>query len=380
MLMKPSYASQRNSRFLDEGDHVVDLDTRWNTTFNQAPLWTQNHWINWINDAKLEFNLRNPLVKHWNDLKLAKAEKLPIASIRIDATMQRYLEIDWVLEILTKFRATKVVPIQVYKDKDSGHYHAWDGQHTLVMLWLMCTHIFGLDPEKTLIPVNIFDPDLKNEIRDNYISLNGGDGKHAMDTFDIIEQMIYAVRVDGSQNPKWKAMELKQRSIEKYGFFLTAKKFGDHNVIGAISRLNEIENLDVKPVDWLLHYLALVCQNNRIAEPKELLMIGNFFQNCYSAKINVDDSYISELAKLALNLWKADFSPFGVFWSKANTAYVNWHRAFHNSETQTAPKFRSELIHGMPFLVAQLGKSKFSKQIPPNTSNSEFWPKVEDLF
>jgi hypothetical protein len=375
MLMSQNYATKRNSRFNNPENHIVDVKTRWKNTFNAAPKYQQNIWTHMLNSAVNEFRLRNPNIKKWEDLDLAEAKEIVLSEGKIDTTMQRYLNINWVITLLANFRATKVVPIQVYKDQDKNVL-AWDGQHTMMLLWVIAVFVLNVEPAHVTIPVNIYKSSKKNEIRDNYISLNGGDGKCSMDTFDILEQMIYGCRIDNSPNPEWIAAEMKQQSLEKFGFFMTAEKFGDQNEIGAISRLHEIKSLDPTIVEWLVHYLAMVCQGNRVAEEKELYMMGNYFKYCKAANISVDDDYIAELATIALKLWDADFSPEGKFWNKASVAYYNWH---NNNSFGTAARFNKNATHGMPFLLAQLAKS-FSKTIPANHSGSEFVPATVDLF
>lgn len=377
-----TYAGKVNSRFYKNDSHIVDVKTRWTNTYKDAPKFQQNHWKYILQSISNEFNRRYPNVKTWEDLELAESKEVPLSTIKIDATMQRHLNIAWVLTILGNFRPTKVVPIQVYVDPD-GNMLAWDGQHTLVMLWVLCTQILNIDPDTVNVPVNIYKSNLKNEIRDNYISLNGGDAKKAMDTFDIVEQMIYGVRIDGSTNHKWVEAEKKQKCLENYDFFMTAEKFGDTEEPGAISRLHELVSLSPQVVNNLIKYLAAVINVDtngvpeRVAEEKELFMMGNFFKFCDAADINVDDAYIYDLAALANAKWKGDFSPEGPFWNKAQTAYYKWHTAHWGNNT--APRFSKGMSHGMPFLLSQLAKD-FNHPIPANHSTSEFLPATEDLF
>lgn len=383
MLMNlNTYASKVNARFQNSASHIIDIETRWKTTYKSAPKFRQNLWSHTLSSAADEFRRRYPTVNTWKDLELAESKEIPLMSIKIDTTMQRHLNIGWVLNILGNFRPTKVVPIQVYVDND-GNMLAWDGQHTLIMLWILCTKVLDIDPATVTVPVNIYKSKMKNEIRDNYISLNGGDAKQPMDTFDIIEQMIYGVRIDGSSNPKWIEAEEKQTHLENYDFFMTSEKFGDNEEPGAISRLHEIDSLQPKVVEKLIKYLSAVIDVDvngvpeRVAEEKELFMMGNFFKFCYAAGIDVTDQYITDLATVAKTKWKGDFSPEGSFWLKAQVAYYHWHTRFWGNNTE--PRFSKGLAHGMPFLIAQL-KKDFNHTIPENRSTSEFVPAVEDLF
>jgi hypothetical protein len=146
--------------------------------------------------------------------------------------MQRLLRQLWSIEIVNKFRGLKVRPIQVYKpDPTKDEYVAWDGQHTLVALWIIATQIFGEDPDKIMIPVNLYRTNDKAEMRDSFIGHNGGEYQEQLDQFDKIEQIVYGVRVDGSKNPEWLKIEEKQSVVESYDLFLTKADFGDADLL-----------------------------------------------------------------------------------------------------------------------------------------------------
>jgi len=163
------------------------------------------------------------------------------------------------------------------------------------------------------------------------------------------------------------------------GFFVTSKKFGDENEKGAISRLQEINKLDVDSVNHLMKYLALVGANQRSVVEKEMVMMANFFERCKFAKIDVDDTYISHIAGANLEAFNADFTPSGKFWTRAKNAYHNW---YEQNGWGDRPRFRAEPVHGSPFLVEQLLKSLKGTElfIPRTSSNSEFRPFKKDLF
>jgi hypothetical protein len=309
-------------------------------------------------------------------MKLVMAQFLPLADIHIDDTMQRTLSIKWVLTIINDFIESMVVPIQIYKDSITGKHHAWEGQHTALSLWIIATEIFGEDPSKVLIPVNIYHSNLKAQIRNNFIKHNGGDGKLPLDLIDIFIQMVYGVRIDGSKDPDWIKAEATQRHIEEHDLFVTAAKFNDAHLPGAISRLHEINKMDPEAVGWLCRYLSKVGCDSRPADEKEMVMMGTFFDRCHRHKIKVDDAYIDQLAHTVLFLWKGDFDKNGPFWAKADVAYKNWHSSMG---IPTFARFSREAVHGIPFLMAQLRKS-FPLPIPNITTSSEFVPDAKDLF
>ena len=371
-----SYADTKNERFSTNTDYVITAKQRWEETYDALPDYQQDRVDYMLEQAKSEFRRRNPNFTAWNTLPLAEAKSLVMNQINIDATMQRQLDIFWVLTLLTQFTATKVVPIQVYKYKE-GQYLAWDGQHTLMLLWLIATQLFEQDPNTVEVPVNVYQSTLKAEMRTNFVSLNSREGKKQLDPIDIWEQQVFGVRVDGTKNPAWVEVEQKQRVIESMGFFVTSKKFGDEDEAGAITRLQEITKLDVDTVKHLMQYLAMVGATQRPVVEKEMVMMASLFERCKFARIKVDSAYIAQIANAAITAFDADFTPSGKFWTRASNAYHNWYAQYGQGDYG---RFSKEPVHGGPFLVAQLRKYCPDIRIPNSASKSEFRPFEKDLF
>ena len=375
-LILTSYADRMNTKYNSTASHIVTPSKRWEVTYDSLTDYHQKLIDNMLQQAIYEFQMRNPRFKSWSDLQLVESKESEMSNIAIDGSMQRMLDINWVLELLTRFSPTMIVPIQVYRpDPNKDEFLAWDGQHTLMLLWIIATKIFKMKESDIKIPVNVYSSNLKSEMRANFVSLNSSEGKKRLEAIDIFQQQVFGVRVDNSTNPEWRKAELKQQHLEKNGLFVTAKKFGDEQMPGAISRLQEINKMAPVSVGWLARYLFHVANKRPIVE-KEMVMMGHFFEKCFIANIKVDDAYIAKLATLTKMLWKADFSPNSIFWTYASIAYNNWYRSTGNTNT---PRFNKEPPHGMPFFLAQLKKS-FNEKIPANTSNSEFNPNPADLF
>ena len=375
-----SYAATKNSRFSMTASQIRTIKQRWDETYNSLPKIQQQAVNNALSAAIAEFRRRNPNIKGTKDLKkqLAKAWTANMSNVCIDDTMQRQLNIAWVITLLNMFVATKVIPIHVYQpDPNDELYLAWDGQHTLVLLWLICTQVFGEDPATFDIPVNVYASHQKSEMRGCFIDLNSEEGKKMLDLFDKIEQMIYGVRVDGSTNPTWVVTEQKQQIVENHGLFLTSKKFGDDHMPGAISRMQEINKMQPESIEWLCDYLVAVGAQQRAVEEKEMVMMSYFFERCRLAKIKLTQKQVYDVATLAKNHWGADFSPSSRFWARVSLAYNNWH-AVH--VVYGNPRCNKEPIHGFPFMAEQVKKDLkgFSKLLS-NTS-SEFIPDASDLY
>jgi hypothetical protein len=372
-----SYASQWNSQFNNSQSHIISLKQRWIDTYNKL-MPHQKTALNNVIEQHIEiFKQVYSAYDTWDKLPLAESCYVKASDLYIDTTMQRLLDIQWVVTIFSKFLPTSVIPIHVYRD-EQGRLIAWDGQHTAIVLWLIITQVYGENPNNCMIPVNIYQSSCKNEMRENFVGLNSKERKKSLDPIDLWMQQIYGVRIDQSLDPNWISAEKKQQALEKYDLFVTANKFNNTDQYGAISRLQEINKLEPKVVEWLVQYLSLSTGNTRAADEKEVMIMGNFFNLCRIEKVPVDSNYITELFTVCNTLFNCDFEHHSVFWVKANQAYVNWHK--NQGLTQfSKPRFKKEVLHGMPFLVAQLEKS-FSRPVPKNVSNSEFVPDIKDLF
>jgi len=382
----PAHAAVRNAQLRNSKSNIKTIEQRWNETYADLDPITQETVDSLLESAKREFRRRFPGLKKFNKMLLAESKNVLMSSVKIDGTMQRQLNIHWVIELLNKFMETCVVPIQVYRpDPNTDEFLAWDGQHTLVLLWLICTQITGEDPSTVTIPVNVYSSSLKAEMRYNFIVLNSKEGKKMLDLIDLFYQMVLGVRVDNCNHPDWIVAEQKQTLIENAGLFVTKSSFGDTELPGAISRLQEINKLSVTGVSYLVDYLKLSTQLKRPVIEKEIVMMADFFggicaynNNPHNTKkIVVDQTYIQDLHSVANGLWGCDFSPHGKFWNQASIAFGRWHNI--HSSSMYGPKFSKEPSHGMPFLTAQLQKS-FGHPVPPSRSNSPFWPDQSDLF
>lgn len=370
----PSYASSVNATRSSGASQSMTLSERWTTSFNSLPASTQKLVTHMLTQAIAEFKRRNPHINKWTDMNLVKACEETLPNIMIDASMQRQLDIFWIISLLTRFSATKIMPIQVYETLD-GEIHAWDGQHTLFLLYIIATEICGEDPDSLKVPVNVYASHLKSEMRENFLDLNSSVGKKQIELIDHLLQQVYGVRIDGSKNPQWLLTEKKQSYAEANDLFFTAKKFGNAHMPGAISRVVEIMQYGPDVIENLCMYLALSLGSNRAADEKELVMMAGYFEKCRVANITVDAGYIADIYQIT-SKWNCNFDPTGPFWDRADRAYKNWHSAMGFG---THARFDKNPSLGMPFLIAQF-KKDMTRPVPESTSNSNFVPADADLF
>ena len=105
-----SYASKWNQQYNDEDSFYVDLKERLEQTIQSLPYTVQQSIRAAIKNACGTFEKLNPVFKKFEDIELCEAVWRPLSDILIDITMQRKLDIAWVLNILKNFRL-KGVPI-----------------------------------------------------------------------------------------------------------------------------------------------------------------------------------------------------------------------------------------------------------------------------
>lgn len=349
------YAHRVNSRFHKSQSQYVDIATRLEEAIRHAG-WRAGL----IAQATKEFVVRNKYIQSKKHIKLCSAQSAKMGQIVIDITLQRELNIRHLVSILTKFKQVLVMPICVYEDPAApGRYVCWDGQHTVVMLYIIYSQILGEDINEVDIPIVLYPSTMKAEMRECFIMLNG-EAKEPLDPIDIFYQKIYGVRTDGSVNSDWLLAEEKQQALENADMFVTNEKFGDEKQPGALTVLTELDNddFDLEVTQVFCKYFKMICDSNRPVRPKESWMLYMYFDLCLSAGIQLDDIYISNVANALRVVDNGDFNALE-FYRKAVESYQEWFR--HNKPTPdgtiwgiTYPEKRI----GLTFLIAQISKAQ----------------------
>lgn len=367
------YASQINGRFHKSQSQYVDIATRLAEAIKHAG-WRAGT----VSQAAKEFAVRNKGIQSKKNIKLCSAQIAKMNQIVIDITLQRELSIQHLVSILTKFKQILVMPICVYEDPAApGNYVCWDGQHTIVMLYIIYAQILGEDVSDVDVPIVIYPSTMKAEMRECFIMLNG-DAKQPLDPIDIFYQKIYGVRTDGSTNADWLLNEAKQEALESNDMFLTDEKFGDEKQPGAFSRTVELvsDNYSLEVTQAFCKYFKAVCDSNRPVRPKESWMLYEYFDMCISAGIVLDDQYITKVAKSLRAVDNNDFNA-DVLWIAGRESWQRWF--LHNKPNPdgtlwgiTYPEKRL----GLTMLVAQIAKAGI--KVP--TYQSLWTVPTKDLF
>lgn len=399
----PSYATQVNAKYSSTASHFQDLKARWNATIS---LYNPNT-VNTINST-LKMRIRNWISAHTNvktfkDMPLCKAQTAKLSDIIIDATMQRQLNISWVLSIIENWRAWQAMPVQVYRVGANASpelaylgndnlYASWDGQHTAMAFYVIAVFILGLDPKDVEIPVVIYDVSTKAEIRNNFIQSNSDGGKKLLDKIDIFQQMVFGVRVDGATYPEWIKVEEKQRYLEAADLFLTDSKFGDADQIGAISRVQDIVHPNVSPEvvrQFCVYAKTVLGFTPRAINTKEAPIILGFLKMAASGNIHYTDEEIQSLAVLCHDLFDADFDEAGPYWAKLEVAYINWWESFYVDTDESLrperPRMNKDWPQGGTFFWHLLRKNWKNEagmrmHLPHLNIQTPFLPAPQDLF
>ena len=106
-----SYADQQNSQYNHSGSKYVDLKQRFNDTISTLQSMKSSGVRSQLKNAIAVFQKNNPGVKCFEDLQLCVAGLTPMSDILIDITIQRILNLTWVIEILRNFRDVQADPI-----------------------------------------------------------------------------------------------------------------------------------------------------------------------------------------------------------------------------------------------------------------------------
>ena len=387
--MAKLYAEKMNENYKLASSHFVDLGSR-------LRYYSKRTFQSWqLSGTVKEWKERRPDIKAWEDLHLCKALSTSLDKILVDTTMQREINMDHVNKILNQFRGSMIMAIQVYEDPERpGFYIAWDGQHTAMVLYIICVQILGMRPQDVEIPIVVYDVKQKAEIRRNFILLNG-DAKEPLDNYDKFRQMIFGVRHDGSEDKMWIEVSKRQDLFEKANLFVTASKLGDDEETGAFTLLadtimsDNIKNLkDVSVTEMFTNYWTTLGEK-RAVDAKEARQVFEYFDACHKQGINVDQDYIDQFVIFCKNYFNADWSGgkiSGPFWAKTRTAYENWYRK-QNPDGDLDKKtgmikvrgYTTEWSCGGPFLIAQLKKSTNLK-VPKFDAASGFNPNAKDLW
>ena len=382
-----THAQKVNAQYHRTNSNFISLQQRLVEALQTSPIYA-----GLLISAVDEFKRRNPNWSKFSDIKLCEAIQVSIDKVLVDTTMQRAINIRHIINILSNFKETMVMAIQVYEDPNKpGFYIAWDGQHTAVALYIILTKVFGEQLASAIIPIVKYNVKHKLEIRRNFILLNG-DAKVQLDFIDLFRQMVCGAKIDGAIDQEWLDCALKNDYFEAAGLFATHSKFGDEDEPGAFTLLADtIMSKSLKTrkhpevTRMFARYWTFLNEQRPVAA-KEARQLYEYFNACHEQGITVDDVYLLEMIAFTKQYFAADFSEHGMFWDKVKIAYSNWYKNANANSTDTdsygnviVRGFTTEWRCGGPFLIAQLKKSTKLKT-PKYTANNGFTVDKKDLW
>jgi hypothetical protein len=344
-----------------------------------------NNNTNSLTWAVEEFNQKFPTIKAWKDLSLCEAREISMDKIVIDTTLQRDLDISWVCEILKTFNPTRADAIKVYRDANQPDHTVtgWDGQHTLVVLYVIAVMVLKLKPEHVLVPIVINPSTSKDEMRENFMAHNG-DGKKTVSDAEKHRQMCLGVRVDNSSNMTWQLHEKIQQYLEANNMFVCDKHSQDKDQPGAISNMSEILHtvsgtFSLADYTNFCKYFHSMCNSNRAVDSTEQWQILYLMRALRQNQVLVDDAYIQAMTHTLNKVFTPSLYSGDKLLERAKCAYLDW---FENN-VSVINTLQGHSWHGdkrkqlhLEYLLALLHKHARNKFVVPK--NSHTW--VQDKY
>jgi hypothetical protein len=386
-ITKPMTAAEkRNSRFNTNTSVFVSVKKRFDDYCTQVPGAATR-----MNNAIKVFKEKFPNLT-WEQIEsqLVEAKNCKLSDIQIDDTMNRPLDWEHVQKIVKNFCPTRIMPINVYKDANAdGKSIAWDGQHTSVTLYVIGVLIFGKAIGNIMVPINISKATSKDEIRINFIELNG-DAKLPLSPLDLFEQKVFGHLIDKSDRPDWELAANKFKAVSAVDMFLTSETYKDQD--GAITHVASIINSDLDVVQQFSTYWKYRSQfENRRVESKELIHMIYLFNYAKSMGIDWSESDIESIVDIFWNCFACEFTGtqhINVFWKKLANSYDIWYdKVYSKVDEEYRPtkfKMTTSGVHqetfGLKFMLSQLSLSGFTGQLPDYEHPAGYKPRDLDLW
>tara|TARA_B110000977_G_scaffold197147_2_gene278994 strand:- start:183 stop:1475 length:1293 start_codon:yes stop_codon:yes gene_type:complete len=408
-----AYADAINARYNNAVSNFESLQQRIDNEIAKMPTpQARAAMRGQLKAAAKEWLRKFPKRKNWKSLDLCDAKPIAILSILIDGTTQRDLGISWCDTILRQWQDSNVRPIAIYPlsiaemqqiphwDGKTQLYAAWDGQHTLICLYVIAMQALELsweDMATITVPCNIYKTSQRGQVRETFMHLNTPDGVKLLSDYDEFVQKVYGVRIDDSTKREWMDAELKQQYIEKAHLFVTSVNAPNANEIGAISRMKEIKALSPAVIrDFCIYARAVQVITPRSIDPLEIASICEWFSMVRSSKngnnaVSYTDAQIEDLARHLYDLFGANFrlqsdtgikTELGPFWQKVRTAYANWWMSYYGNDNDAPSKmvFKAVEKTAVVFLYHQLHKTWDADLVPALNVNTPWRPAKKDLF
>ena len=134
-LFARNYAKSVNAKYktTNKANNISWID-RWNQTLAKYPTAQQNQIRSRLNAALKKFSKNHQGIKSFQDRKfrLCKALTKKLTTVLIDTTIQRELDLNWVIHIIETFRPYQAQPLQIYKPLPQDMPDGFDGDQEAI--------------------------------------------------------------------------------------------------------------------------------------------------------------------------------------------------------------------------------------------------------
>jgi hypothetical protein len=309
-----THAVSVNEKFQTAQDVIVNLEERWSESFiKKDPSLTEflPQMLQEFRDRFPQYTMFEDMYSDMVQMSNDQSERIKMRQLLINATIQRELDPDWIINILGKFDPFFVNIVRVYPDgtvktKDKQKYCIWDGQHTTFTLLCIALFGFGLSWEEAMeleIPTAVYPNTNIAKLRQRFIGVHDNTMTKPLDKIDLYMQYVWAVRNNGDTDPWSMRFEQIQSAMEEFNCFFTHDKFGDTDMPGAISRPSEVFPTGRDVNKWKSSVLRQVFQYHTLSnpdapvEPLEIDNMAHIFRACDQQGIVVDDEYVQAVVK-----------------------------------------------------------------------------------
>jgi hypothetical protein len=398
-----SYAKKFNEKFNTTEDTIVELVER----FIDAIIEKDPDLPDFLKELGEEFRNRNPQYKEFADIyadmvqmSANKKERVKLKNMLINASIQRVVDSDWILDIVGKFdpffvNIVRLYPYDIDPDAETqyrrkGLFAIWDGQHTTLALISVAMFAFGMSLKEAMeleIPVAIYPGRDISKLRKRFIGVHDDTMTKPLDKIDLYMQHVWSVRNNGDKDPWSVRFEEIQSALEEFNCFFTHEKFGDTDEPGAVSRPSEIFPATGRDVNkWKSSVLRRVFQyhnmflSDKPIEPLEIDNMAHIFRACDVQGITVDDDYVREFGKylgaVTENTWRKHTSKKS---KMIKEAYQSWYERQY-AQVKSAYNERCNQTEVAPTWICQaIAKAGFSKELPIFTGKFQYDFKKKEL-
>lgn len=368
-----SYADVQNAKLNKSDSDFMTFGSRLQEVLHTKKRQDKMRW------AVMQVRARFPGWKSWDDMRLPSAQQIPVSELLIDTTLQRDVDFDHLIKIVSNFNPLVVQALCIYMLSDDVTEvkgltkkqlkklkSLWEGQHTALALYAIAVFLFGMtDDDQIWMPCAVYPAVSKAEIREAYEILNAG-GRKPFEYNDHHRSRVMGYRVDGSRKNLNVEANLKQEALESVGMFTTGKKADDKEEAGAFSNLAEFEKNYSIPVHRAFARLIAELDGGTVTRSvygKISYQLYDYLDLCEAQDIQFSDAFFTETA-MALNMGYKTAYDADILQDLAKASCRKYWQAVQKT---TDPKYSYEgKLDDVCFMIAQISNFISNSDLVPN--------------